>query len=353
MFREVLDLLPGGTRSTRRAALPVHAEAFDAGLFASSELLSDALFALFEAGLVKRPADDDDDAVIHAGFFVGSGNFYEKLRTLSAARRKLINMTRISYVNTLFGDEQRKRRQRQRAVFVNETMMVTLLGAAISDALDDGRVVSGVGGQFDFVSMAHSLGDARSILMCRARRMHKGVARSNIRWSYGHATVPRHHRDVYVSEYGVAATRGRSDSGVADAMIGISDSVFQPGLVAAAKRAGKLPSGYAVAADARDNLPQTLHDIFGRSDLEPLFPPYPLGTELTPVEQDLVESLEWLQHRTSRPRTNLATLAAAFVYGGTNDQRAALARMGLERPTSLKERVLRRVLHYALDRKSA
>ena len=43
--------------------------------------------------------------------------------------------------------------------------MATALGAAVSDALGDGRVVSGVGGQFDFVAMAGELDDARSILM--------------------------------------------------------------------------------------------------------------------------------------------------------------------------------------------
>ena len=117
-------------------------------------MLSDALFALFDAGLIKRPADDTTAAVMHAGFFIGSNALYNGLRALPEERRRLIDMTRISKVNTLFGEEAVKRAQRRDARFINETMMVTLLGAAVSDALDDGRVVSGVGGQFDFVSMA-------------------------------------------------------------------------------------------------------------------------------------------------------------------------------------------------------
>ena len=351
LFMKVLALLPGGTGSRRRAALPVESAPFEEGLFASSELLSDALFSLFDAGLIKRPADADDPAVVHAGFFVGSGRLYDGLRDLAEARRRLINMTRISHVNTLFGDEGRKRDQRRRAVFVNETMMVTLLGAAVSDALDDGRVVSGVGGQFDFVSMAHALEDAHSILMCRACRMHEGVVRSNIRWSYAHATVPRHHRDIYVTEYGIAATRGRTDRDVIDALIGVADSAFQESLVDEATRAGKLEAGYQICPDARNNMSRVLDEIFARDDLRAYFPPYPLGTELTATEQELVEALEWMKSVADRPWSNLGTLLTAVARGGTTDQQAALSRMGLARPSGMKERGLRRLLHYALERK--
>ena len=46
-------------------------------------------------------------------------------------------------------------------------MMATALGDAVSDGLEDGRIVSGVGGQYNFVAMAHALDDARSVLMFR------------------------------------------------------------------------------------------------------------------------------------------------------------------------------------------
>jgi hypothetical protein len=259
-------------------------------------------------------------------------------------------MTRISHVNTLFGNEKCKRRQRRQARFVNETMMATLLGAAVSDALEDGRVVSGVGGQFDFVSMAHALQGAQSILMVRARRTNEGVARSNIRWSYGHVTVPRHHRDVYVSEYGVAATRGQTDRQVIDAMIGIADSHFQQQLINEAKHAGKLEKDYRPSADTCENTPAALLAIFDREDLRPYFPPYPLGTELTPIEQELVEALEWLKVQTARPWSNIRALTAALIRGRRSDNRAALARMGLDQPSNIRERVIRRLVDFALER---
>lgn len=75
-------------------------------------------------------------------------------------------------------------------------LVATALGAAVSDALEDGRVVSGVDGQYDFVTMAHALRDGRSVLMLRSSRAGAESPRSNIPWSYGHTTIPRHLRDV-------------------------------------------------------------------------------------------------------------------------------------------------------------
>ncbi|MBT8080453.1 MAG: acetyl-CoA hydrolase [Gammaproteobacteria bacterium] len=350
IFADVLDLLPGGSRSGRRASLPVESEPFEEGLFACTELLSDAMFSLFDAGLVKRQADAGDPAVIHAGFFIGSSRLYSGLHDLDETRRKLIRMTRISQVNTLFGDEHKKRRQRKSATFVNETMIVTLLGAAVSDTLQGGRVVGGVGGQFDFVSMAKDLEDAHSVLMCRARRVHKGVAQSNIRWSYEHATVPRHHRDVYVSEYGVAATRGRTDRQVIDAMIGIADSQFQDELAREAIRTGKLEANYAVTADAANNTPDALAAIFDRTTLREYFPPYPLGTEFTATEQELIEALQWLNTATAQPWANWRQLLSGILHGRAGEQSDGLARMGLDKPAGMKQRAMQRLLAYALDK---
>jgi acyl-CoA hydrolase len=96
-------------------------------------------------------------AVIHAGFHLGPQAFYQWLRDLSDAQRKLIDMRSVGRINQLYGHEEIDRLHRRNARFINTAMMFTLLGAAVSDALEDGRVVSGVGGQYNFVAMAHSL----------------------------------------------------------------------------------------------------------------------------------------------------------------------------------------------------
>jgi len=348
LYAEVLEQLPGGTTTKRRRRLPIEHTPFQEGLYASTELLSDALFSLFQEGIVKRPADDTTDTVMHAGFFIGSNALYEGLRNLPDEKRQLIDMTRISEVNTLFGDETRKRAQRRDARFINETMMITLLGAAVSDALEDGRVVSGVGGQFDFVSMAQSLDGAMSILMCRARRVSKGKSSSNIRWNYGHNTVPRHHRDVFVTEYGIAATRGCSDRSTIDQLLHIADAEFHNELIESARRSAKIEPTYALADDAKLNRPDVIKSVF--DIYRDHFPPYPLGTDFTNDEQALVEALEWLQSNTSTKRKTANTLLRAFTSSGQMSNESEIARMDLAKPSGLGQLVMQRMLKLALQR---
>ena len=229
-------------------------------------------------------------------------------------------------------------------------MMVTLLGAAVSDALEDGRVVSGVGGQFDFVSMAQSLDDAMSILMCRARRESKGRASSNIRWNYGHSTVPRHHRDIYVTEYGIAATRGRSDRDTIDRLLHIADAEFQTELIAHAKAAGKVEEAYAMANDAGNNRAEIVQSVFDKYRDE--FPAYPLGTDLTGDEQVLADALGWLQSNTSSTGSKIKTAVQAMFGGQASGEREekAIARMGLIETTGISQVIMKRMLKLALQR---
>ena len=143
--------------------------------------------------------------------------------------------------------------QRRHARFVNTTMMVTGLGAAVSDTLDDGRVVSGVGGQYNFVAMAHALPEARSILCVRATRESRGEVTSSMPWSYGNATIPRHLRDIVVTRVRHRrparphGSRGRRGAG------GDHGLALPGAFVAEAQRAGKLPRDYRVPDAARNN----------------------------------------------------------------------------------------------------
>ncbi len=350
VFARILSMLPGGAPEDRDTSLPLEIAPFEKGLFASTELMSDALFALFDGGIVKRPADSLDNSVIHAGFYIGSKFLYDGLNALNEHRRKQINMTRISAVNTLYGDEERKRRQRRHARFINETMMVTALGSAVSDALDDGRVVSGVGGQFDFVAMAHDLADAQSILMFRASRGIGADRTSNMRWSYGHTTVPRHHRDVYVSEYGIAATRGKSDREVVEAMLSIADAEFIPDLRQSAAHAGKLPLDAVLPRNVERNTAAAVGAVFAMDDVRPHFPAYPLGTELTEIEQELAEGLGWLRDNTAQRMDKWRTVAAALFSAKPELHVEALERMRLSTPASIGERIAQRLVAYALQK---
>src|SRR6185312_12157864 len=75
---------------------------------------------------------------------------------------------------------------------------------------------------------------AGAVLLLRATRMHAGGIESNIRWDYGQITIPRHLRDIVVTEYGVADLRGKSDSECIEAMLSICDARFLDALCAEA-----------------------------------------------------------------------------------------------------------------------
>jgi acyl-CoA hydrolase len=289
--------------------------------------------------------------VLHAGFFLGPRGFYAALRELPESERALFGMRGVSFVNQLYGDDQELRvLQRRDARCVNTTMMVTLLGAAVSDALESGKVVSGVGGQYNFVAMAHALPGALSILCVRATRTHRGRTTSNIIWRYGHETIPRHLRDVVVSEYGVADLRGRTDEEIIAALLNIADSRFQNELLSQARAAGKIGAGYRIPDEFRNNLPQRLRAALSAHRERGLFGEYPFGTDLTAEEIVLARALRFLEARSATPVARLRTAAAALTRAGhASAHAAALGRMGLERPSGLGEWLEQRLVVFALE----
>jgi acyl-CoA hydrolase len=189
-----------------------------------------------------------DPSVLHGGFYIGNEDFYERLRTLPAAHRSMLKMTSVERINQLYRGEARDRIQRLNARFINTCLMVTLNGTVVSDGLDNTRVLSGVGGQYNFVAMAHALDHSRSIIKLRSTWEAKEGLRSNIVFNYANATIPRHLRDIVVTEYGVADLRGRSDAECAAALINIADSRFQDELLEQARANDKLPVDYQIDA---------------------------------------------------------------------------------------------------------
>ena len=287
--------------------------------------------------------------VAHAAFFLGPRGFYARLREMPERELRRIDMCGVSFVNQLYGaDYELRCLQRRDARFINTAMMVTLLGAAVSDTLADGRVVSGVGGQYNFVSMAHALPGARSILCLRATREKAGRISSNIVWNYGQTTVPRHLRDIVVTEYGVADLRGATDSETIARLLDIADSRFQPELLAKAQAAGKIARDYRIPETRRTNTPERIAAVFAGPRRAGLFSDFPFGTDLTPVEARLANALGALAARTSTSAGRLRALFAALRQPIEPAMHEALTRMGLSRPQGWRERLARRLVVLAL-----
>ena len=276
---------------------------------------------------------------MHGGFFIGPKAFYQRLRELPAEVMGKISMTRISFINELFGHEDVGREQRRDARFINTTMMATLLGDAISDGLDDGNIVSGVGGQYNFVAQAHQLPTARSILMLRSWRRDKaGRVVSNIVWRYGHTTIPRFLRDIYVTEYGIADVRGMPDAEIIKRMLAITDSRFQAKLLADAQRAGKIEADYQIPAAFRNNTPEALARRLASYRREGTLPDYPFGTDFTPEDLVAVKALSRLKACKASRWSMLRTIVRGFFRQADP---VVLRRLGLESAATFEEYVLR------------
>ncbi|ATN09936.1 acetyl-CoA hydrolase [Pseudomonas sp. FDAARGOS_380] len=334
-------------------------EPFARGLYGCSEMFVNGLLVLADAGIVRRKVYPDvatqtqanagtlDDAAqpdgvaIHGGFFLGPRSFYQRLQEMPHAKRQAFNMTRISYINELYGQEELKRLQRLDARFINSAIMVTLLGAGVADQLEDGRVLSGVGGQYNFVAQGHALEGARSILILRSWRESAGEVSSNIVWEYGHCTIPRHLRDIVITEYGIADLRGQTDAKVIEALLNITDSRFQHDLIEQAQKAGKLPKDFQLDPRFADNTPERLQAIQARH--RRLFPEYPLGSDFTDEERDLLRALNWLKSKFKL--TEILELGKAALDAPEPEAFPKhLQRMHLDKPEGIKEDLYQRLL---------
>jgi len=335
-------------------------EPFEHGLYGASEMFMDGFMHLYKAGILKREvfdnlerqqrakrgetgADSGSGVLMDGGFFLGTSGFYEFLRNLDGDERPRFRMHGVGRINQLYGgNEALELAQRQKARFINTCMMVTATGAAVSDGLKDHQVVSGVGGQYNFVAMAHAMDDGRSVLLLRSTRGEGGKLSSNIVWEYPHTTIPRHLRDLVVTEYGIADLRGKTDEECIQAMVGIMDARFQDDLVNRAQKAGKLDKDWRVPDRARRNRPESLNEVFDNPER---FPAYPFGSDFTELEQRLIRALQALKQLSA----SKASLVKALLTGKPDDHQQALQRLGLNAPSSLRDRAYARLVAAVLD----
>ncbi|MEP1741949.1 MAG: acetyl-CoA hydrolase/transferase C-terminal domain-containing protein [Kangiellaceae bacterium] len=279
---------------------------------------------------------------LEGAFYLGSKDLYQWFKQLSGDDWSGLWMRRVSHINELLGGQETLDRiQRRQARFFNTCMIHTLTGAAVSDGLENAQVVSGVGGQYNFVAMAHSLSDGRSVLMLRSTRLSNGKVESNIRWNYGHITIPRHLRDIVITEYGIADLRGQSDQEVIKRMLSISDSRFQLQLLAAAKKAGKIATDFELPKAWGNNNPQTINQL---NQLD-AFNDYPFGSDFDSTELQLIRALTKLKSATSSLPKKLLTIASALAPQRIpKDKLHYLERMGLSKPSTLSERITAKLL---------
>jgi hypothetical protein len=176
-----------------------------------------------------------------------------------------------------------------------------------------------------------------------------GRLHSNFVWERPNETIPRHLKDIVVSEYGIADLRGQTDGETVKRILAITDSRFQQPLLEAAKKARKLESNYEIPAHQVQNTPEKLAAALSAARAQKLLPPFPFGSDLTETEIVLAETLRHLKANTQSPQ-GLARLARDGLRAGNPPPEAEpyLERLGLWQVETLRDKALRRLVVAAL-----
>jgi len=198
--------------------------------------------------------------------------------------------------------------------------------------------------------MAHSLPDARSILCVRSTRGSGKDLQSNVTPHYGHITIPRHLRDIVVTEYGIADLRAKTDEQIAIALIKVADSRFQNELLEDMKSKGKIRESYQLPAEFTENYPEKLAGMLKTFRAQGLFPAFPLGSDFTDEEIALGKSLKDLKSLMANPRSMIKAVIRSFAHKvDAEEARPFLERLSLAHPDSTKDKILQHLILLELE----
>ncbi len=193
-----------------------------------TELFSDGVIDLVNAGVLTNARKSLHPGKIVAGFILGTKRLYEWVDDNS-----MIELHRTEYVNDPFVIAQN-----DRMVAINSAIEVDLTGQVCADSIGP-KLYSGVGGQLDFIyGASRSKGGVPIIALPSTAVMRDGTQISKIaamlKLGAGVVTSRNHVRFV-VTEYGVADLYGKTIRQRAQALIKIAHPQFQEELQRQAK----------------------------------------------------------------------------------------------------------------------
>lgn len=175
-----------------------------------TELFSDGVIDLVEAGVITNAKKTIHPGKIIAGFILGTKRLYEWVHN-----NPLIEFLRTEYVNDPFVISQN-----HRMVAINSAIEVDLTGQICADSIGT-KLYSGVGGQLDFIyGASRSKGGVPIIaLPSKAKAFSRIVP--TLKPGAGVVTT-RNHIQYVVTEYGVAPLYGKTIRERAQALINIA-----------------------------------------------------------------------------------------------------------------------------------
>jgi 4-hydroxybutyrate CoA-transferase len=188
-----------------------------------SELFSDGVMDLVDAGVVTNSRKTLHTGKIVAGFIIGTNRLYQWTDD-----NPLIELHPTEYVNDPFVIAQNERQ-----VAINSAIEVDVTGQVCADSIGP-KLYSGVGGQLDFVyGASRSKGGVPIIALPSTATLRDGtlISRIVVMLKQGAGVVTsRNHIRYVVTEYGVAELYGKSIRQRAQALIGIAHPNFREDL---------------------------------------------------------------------------------------------------------------------------
>jgi len=223
----VADLIPdGATMQLGIGAIPDAVLKFlfhkrDLGVH--SELISDGVIDLVDAGVLTSARKTLHPGKIVLGFVLGSKRLYSWIND-----NPLLEFRRTEYVNDPFIIAQN-----DNMVAINSAIEIDLTGQVCADSIGP-KFFSGIGGQLDFIyGASRSKGGVPIIAMPSTNVMKDGTPVSKIvpMLKQGAGVVTgRNHIHYVVTEYGVADLYGKSIRQRVRALIGVAHPDFRADL---------------------------------------------------------------------------------------------------------------------------
>jgi len=172
---------------------------------------------------------------------------------------------------------------------------------------------------------------------------------SNVVFNYGHTTIPRHLRDIIITEYGIADLIGKNDSEVIKSLLNVTDSRFQEGLLNQAKAVKKIEPGYTIPDPFRNNYPERLEKMIAGFKESQAFPVFPFGTAFTDEEIVIGKSLrEFKEKMAENKAAALPGLLGQMFASVPAGAAPYLERMQLDKPASRQEKLMQKIVLFAL-----
>lgn len=212
------DCLQLGIGAIPDAVLHALTDKHDLGIH--SEMFSDGVVDLVKAGIINNKAKNFNNGKFVVTFLMGTKKLYDFVN-----ENPDVYMAPVNYVN-----HPQIAARNDNLVSINSCVQVDLMGQVASESIGL-KQISGTGGQVDFIRGASQSKGGRAILAFPSTAAKGAVSKIVPLLDEGAAvTTCRNDVDYVVTEYGVAALKGRTLRDRARALIEIAHPNFRESL---------------------------------------------------------------------------------------------------------------------------